>query len=228
MKKIHDFTGFHAYWIYVTVKSIHFGTKKFDIMHQRLPKKERFLKSWNEGRKDRDGMMFLKVMERIPARKMDYIRCFAAYYMKNPSFHVSDIMNDDFQTHKGNELELNDILATVKSDYLTALLYCNEKGIQPEDMFYGRDNGYLIYPVIYRLYDIGKVSVNSMIAFHEVFNIGAKICVNHETNIVDLERAKEYRLIFDKYSPIVYNYFEGIAWKKEIQDYHHYIMKYGR
>jgi hypothetical protein len=229
MKKLHDFSGFHAYWIYVTVKSIHFGSKKFDIMRQRLPKKERFLKSWNDGRKDRDGMMFYRVMERLPANKAAYIRCFAAYYMRNSSFHVSDIMNDDFDTYKANELELNDILNKVKSDYLTATLYCHEKDIQPEDMFYGRAETYKRLPLIYRLYDIGKISHNSLIAFNEIFGMGNfQTRGFHDMNIVDAEKIKSYRLIFDKYSPIVYHHFEGIEWQKEIQEYHHHIMKYGR
>lgn len=228
MNKLHDITGFHAYWIYVAVKNIHFGSKKYNIMESRLPQKKRFLKSWNDGRKDRDGMMFLKIMEKIPANKEKYIRLFAAYYVKNPSFHVSDILNDNFQTYKGNELELNDILETTKSDYLTAILYCFEKGIQPEDMFYGRDKGYVEFPLIFKLYDRGKISANSLIAFNEVFGIRSKLRVQACTNIVDEGRAKEYQLIFDKYSPIVYNYFQAISWKKEIQKYHHHIMKYGR
>jgi hypothetical protein len=227
MNKLHDITGFHAYWIYVAVKNIHFGSGKYNIMESRLPQKQRFLKSWNDGRKDRDGMMFLKIMEKIPANKVNYIRLFASYCIKDPSFHVSAIFNDDFQTYKQNELELADILGTVKSDYLHAILYCYEKGIQPQDMFYGRNTGYTKLPLIYKLYNRGKISTNSIIAFNEVFGIARGLDWNCQ-NIVEEAAIKHYKLIFVKYSPIVYHHFEDIAWKEEIQKYHHYIMKYGK
>jgi hypothetical protein len=227
MNKLHDITGFHAYWIYVAVKNIHFGTKKYNIMESRLPQKKRFLKSWNDGRKDRDGMMFLKIMEKIPANKVNYIRLFAAYAVKNPSFHVSDILNDNFQTYKQNQLELEDIIGTVKSDYLHAILYCYEKGIQPEDMFYGRNNGYTKLPLIYKLYDRKKISANSLIAFNEVFWI-KRLLIQQPGNIVEERQIKDYQLIFDKYSPIVYNHFKDINWKEKLQNYHQYIMKYGK
>lgn len=227
MNKIHNITGFHAYWIYVTVKNIHFRSPKYNIMESRLPQKKRFIKSWNDGRKDRDGMMFLKIMEKMPANKKDYIRLFAAYCIKNPSFHVSVIFNDNFQTYKQNELELDDIVGTVKSDYLHAILYCYEKGIQPEDMFYGRAAGYTKLPLIYKLYDRDKISINSLIAFNEVFGIRYRL-TDRPTNIVEKEQIKGYQLIFDKYCPIVYHRFKDINWKEKIQAYHHYIMKYGK
>lgn len=224
MIKTYNMTGFHAFWIYVAVKNIHFGDNKYNIMEQRLPTKARFLKTWNDGRKDRDGMQFLKIMERISGQeKQDYIRLFAAYYMKNPNFHVSVILNDNFHTYKQNELELNDLLATVKSDYLAAILYCHEKDIDPQHMFYGNDS----LPLIYKMFNRGKISTNSLIAFNEIFGI-AKGLYWYCNDVVEADRVKSYQQIFDKYRPIVYNYFKEIDWKKEIQSYHHHIMKYGR
>ena len=168
-------------------------------------------------------MMFLKIMEKMSSRKEDYIRLFTAYYMKKRYFHVSDILNDNYQTYKQNEIELNDILATVKSDYLTAILYCTEKDIEPQHMFYGDDG----IPLIYKLYDRGKISINSLIAFHEVFGI-AKGLYWYCKNVVEEDRIKFYKQIFNKYRPIVWGCFKDIAWKKEIQAYHHHIMAYGR
>lgn len=226
MKKLHDVTGFYAYWIYVATKSIHFGNGKYDITKDRLPTKAKFLNSWNSERKDRDGYVFMRVQERIPAVKEAYIRCFAAYYLKNPAFHVSDILADDFQTYKANELELKDLLATVKRDYLTAILRCKERDIQYQTMFYGTGQH---LPMIFRLYDQKKISANSLIAFDIIFGISNfKTRGFHGLTIVEEDRIKTYRKIFDKYSPIVYNYFKHIEWKEKIQDYHHYIMKYGR
>jgi len=224
MIKTHNMTGFHAFWVYMAIKNVHFSTGKYDIMRHRLPTKARFLGIWNNLRKDRDGMQFLKIMERMSSKKEDYIRLFAAYYMKKPLFHVSDILNDNFHTYKQSEIELNDILATVKSDYLTAILYCTERDVDPQHMFYGKDNG---LPGIYKMYDCGKVSVNTMIAFDTVFGIRHRL-TDRPLNIVAETRAVYYHLIFDKYRPIVYNYFKDIEWKKEIQAYHHHIMAYGR
>ena len=229
MFKTNDFTGFHAYWVYVTLKNIHFGSKKFDITVNRLPKKEQFLKSWNGGRKDRDGMMFYKIMENLPADKATYIRCFAAYYMKNPDFHVSEVVMDNFQVFKANELELHSPLATVKSDYLTAILQCHERDITPQTMFYGDEwrglSGGL--PWIYRLYDQRKISANSLIVFDEIFNISNRLYLNETLDIVAENKIIGYRKLFDKYRPLVYTYFEDRDWKSLLQDYHHQIMQSG-
>lgn len=201
---------------------IHFTSKKYDITNSKLPRKQQFLNQWNDGRKDRDGMCFYRVMEKIPADNKKYIRCFAAYRMKNESYHVSEILLDNFATYYQNELELTDILNTVKSDYLTAVLHASDNNIDLQKMFYGTVH---IFPLIYRLFDRGMISVNSMIAFHDIFGIG-NLRGGIQEDIVLMERAKRYRLIFDKYSPIVYNeFFKHIAWKKEIQAYHREINK---
>ena len=220
-------TGFYAYWIYVTVKNIHFGSRKYDITRQRLPKKDQFIKTWNQGRKDKDGILFYKVESSLPFKKEEFIRCFAYYYMKNPQFHVSDILNDGFNLYRQNEIELDDILGTVKSDFLTAILRCEEKDIDRHHMFYGTNQ---ILPIIFRLYDQGKISVNSLIAFNEVFPLAQKVSAERDTktlNIVDLERCKKYAIIFDKYQQIVYNSYKDIDWKDILQSYHKQIMQRG-
>ena len=218
MNKLHSVSGFTAFWIYVTVKNIHFGSQKYDITKRRLPRKAQFLKSWNNGRKDRDGIMFMRIMEKMPSDKESYIRLFASYYMKNPSFHVSEILNDGFQTYHQNELELKDILNTVKSDYLTSILYCTDKDIKPQKMFYG-DNK---IPLIFKLYDRGLISINSLIAFNIIFGIRYHL-TDRPINIVDENKVKKYLQIFDKYSPIVYDFFKLIEWKNEVQAFHHEI-----
>ncbi len=218
-------TGFKAYWMYVAVKNIYFRPgSRYDIMSHRLPRKEQFLKSWNTKRSKTDGHLFYKIMNRMTkakAGKEDYIRLFGIYCIKNPQFHVSDIFYDGYRTYKDNEYYLKDILQTVKSDYLTAMLEVHERDISPKKMFYGK------MPHIFKLYDQGKININSLIAFHEIFGIG-NITSGKDLNIVDQQKAIHYRLIFDKYRPLVYNFFKEIEWKKEIQEYHYHIMKYGR
>jgi len=220
-------TGFHAYWIYCTIKHIHFSSGKYDITKQRLPKKEQFLKSWNDRVINRDGSLFYKFYESLPFDKETYIRCFAYYYMKNPQFHISDILTDNFQTFKFNELELEDILGTVKSDFLTVILRTEEKEIDKHHMFYGSDQ---ILPIVFRLFDQGKISINSLIAFNEVFPLARKVLAERETrtlNIVDAERCKNYAIIFDKYAQIVYNSYKDIDWKDILQSYYKQIMQRG-
>jgi 5-formaminoimidazole-4-carboxamide-1-beta-D-ribofuranosyl 5'-monophosphate synthetase len=91
-------------------------------------------------------------------------------------------------------------------------------------MFYGAGNGHL--PIVFKLYDQKKISANTLIAFNEIFGISNfKTRGFHGLTIVDADRMKRYQKIFDKYSPIVYNYFKDIKWKQEIQAYHHEIMK---
>lgn len=218
-------TGFIAYWIYCTVKHIHFKGK-YDIMLQRLPKREQFVKSWNGGRKDRDGLLFHKVMEILPYNKLTYIRCMAYYYMQNPNFHVSDILADNFQLFAKNELELDDIETTVKSDYLAAVLYCHERDIPEMVMFYGTAT---TLPYIFTLYDRGKISVNSMVAFNLIFHMFNKVRdgLIDDIDIIRQDKCKNYAKIFDKYCQIVYNYYKDIDWKDLLQNYHYAILQRG-
>lgn len=219
-------TGFHAYWIYCTIKHIHFKSDKYSIVNQRLPRREQFVRTWNEGRKDRDGLLFLKLFKNIPFKKEHYIRCFAYYYMQNPAFHVSDILNDNFQLYKKYELELDNIEQTVKSDYLTAALYSAERDVPMQDMFYGAGTG---LPFIFTLYDRGKISIHSMIAFDLVFHLRARVRdgLLDDIDIVRQDKCKNYAVIFDKYAEIVYNYYTSIDWKELLQTYHYEIMKLG-
>jgi hypothetical protein len=218
-----DPTGFTAFWIYVTVKKIYFKPGgKYDILRQRLPRKQQFLKAWNDGRKDRDGMLFYKFMENMPRKKIEYIRAFATYFLWSEDFHIRQIIHDNFRRYKANVLELNDIEATVKSDYLSAILHCYEKDVTPETMFYGDKS----LPLIFKLYDRGLISHNSLIAFDEVFRVRSKLN-NYNVDVILQERIKKYELIFDKYRPLVYNHFDSIEWKKTLQKYHKKIMKEG-
>ncbi|RKX18544.1 MAG: hypothetical protein DRP51_09000, partial [Candidatus Zixiibacteriota bacterium] len=99
---------------------------------------------------------------------------------------------------------------------------CSDKDIAPQKMFYGTNQ---VLPLIFRLFDRGIISVNSLIAFQDIFGIG-HFRGGLAENIVEMERIKKYRGIFDKYSPIVYNeFFKNIAWKKEIQSFHREINK---
>jgi hypothetical protein len=222
----HGKTGFHAYWIYCTIKHIHFKSTKYDIVEQRLPRKEQFIKSWNEGRKDKDGLLFHKLMELLPYRKDVFIRCMAYYYMQNPAFHVSEILNDNLQLFAKYELELGDIETTVKSDYLNAILHCHERDVPMKQMFYGYAES---LPYIFTLYDRGKCSIHSLVAFNLVFHLFNKVRdgLLDDIDIVRRDKCKNYATIFDKYAQIVYNYYTSIDWKDLLQTYHYDIMQRG-
>lgn len=212
-------SGFHAYWIYCAVKMMHFGSGKFDITKQPLPRKEMFMNKWNTDRKDKDGILFQKFMEQMPRLKDHYIRCFSRYYLDDPNFHISNVINDKMSLYKRNELELDAILDTVRSDFITALEYGHRKDIKPDKMFTGNAEN---PPFVYRLYDRGKVSCNSLIAF----NLGFKPDIYPDKNPdimtgynpVDAEKMKMWTKIFVEYYKIVYNYYQDRNWNSYFKE----------
>lgn len=202
-------SGFHAYWVYVAVKMMHFGSSNYDITKMPLPRKEMFLNKWNTDRKDKDGILFQKFMQQMPRQKSDYIRCFSRYWLNDPNFHISDVLNDKMSLYKRNELELDGILDMVGGDFAKSLNYCHLKKIKYGFMFDGDKEN---LPYLFRLYDRGKISPNSLIAFNFGFDLEKRLD-NKSLNIVDQEKIKIYRKIFVEYYKIVYNYYQDRNWK---------------
>jgi len=204
-------SGFHAYWVYCAVKMMHFGSGSYDITQMGLPRKEMFLNKWNTDRKDKDGILFQKFMEQMPRLKDHYIRCFSRYYLNDPNFHISNVLNDKMSLYKRNELELDAIVDTVRGDFVAALNYGHKKDIKPDKMFIGDNQN---VPFILRLYDRGKVSVNSIIAFHLGFKPDIYPDKMTGYNPVDQEKMKMWTKIFVEYYKVVYNTFQNRNWNK--------------
>ncbi len=203
-------SGFHAYWVYVAVKMMHFGKSNYDITKQGLPRKEMFLNKWNSDRKDKDGLLFQKFMQQMPRDKNHYIRCFSRYYLDDPNFHISNVLIDKMSLYKRNELELDNILNTVKGDFIEVLNYCHKKGMTYGKMFQPYQGN---APFVLRLYDRGKVSVNSIVAFSLAFGypdiMTGKIS---GLNPIDKEKMKMWTKIFVEYHKVVYNTFINRNW----------------
>jgi hypothetical protein len=202
-------SGFHAYWVYCAVKMMHFGSGSYDITKMGLPRKEMFLNKWNTDRKDKDGILFQKFMEQMPRLKDHYIRCFSRYYLNDPNFHISNVLNDKMSLYKRNELELDAIVDTVRGDFVAALNYGHKKDIKPVKMFYGDDQN---APFILRLYDRGKVSVNSIIAFNLAFKPDINPDIMTGYNPVDQEKMIMWTKIFVEYYKVVYNTYQNRNW----------------
>jgi hypothetical protein len=207
-------SGFHAYWVYCAVKMMHFGSSKYDITKMGLPRKEMFLNKWNTDRKDKDGLLFQKFMQQMPRLKDHYIRCFSRYWLNDPNFHISHVLNDKMSLYKRNELELDAIVDTVRGDFVSALNYCHNKGMNYGQMF-GHYKGNA--PFVLRLYDRGKISVNSIVAMNLAFNYqdinpDKKPDIMTGLNPIDQEKMKMWTKIFVEYYKVVYNYFQDRNW----------------
>jgi len=204
-------TGFTQFWIYNVVKFIYFNSKKYDITKQKLPKRDSYLKTWNSDRKDKDGMMFYKLVEKIPKSKAAYVRLYSYYYLKNSKFYISEIYNDEFKLWKKNEYEIRNLDNVVSNDFIKIVQLSKEKNIKLKRYF--RDDK---MPLVFKLYDKGEISVHSLIIFNLVFSIFDNL--NKDAlNIVELTKIKKYDMIFNKYYPVVKNYFKETDWKEYLQ-----------
>jgi hypothetical protein len=111
--------------------------------------------------------------------------------------------------YKRNELELDAIVDTVRGDFVAALNYGHKKDIKPVKMFYGDDQN---APFILRLYDRGKVSVNSIIAFNLAFKPDINPDIMTGYNPVDQEKMIMWTKIFVEYYKVVYNTYQNRNW----------------
>jgi hypothetical protein len=134
--------------------------------------------------------------------------------LNDPNFHISHVLNDKMSLYKRNELELDAIVDTVRGDFVSALNYCHNKGMNYGQMF-GHYKGNA--PFVLRLYDRGKISVNSIVAMNLAFNYqdinpDKKPDIMTGLNPIDQEKMKMWTKIFVEYYKVVYNYFQDRNW----------------
>jgi len=199
-------TGFNQFWIYSTVKYIYFNSKNYDILKHRLPKRDSYIHQWNSGRKDRDGILFYKMKDRIPPFKETYIRLFAYYYLQNKDYHVSEIYDDKFELFNKNEYEIRNLKTVVGGDFLRFVNYATK--IKIKKLFISESG----LPFVFKMFDQNKISIHSLIVFNDIFKIYDKLTLD-KLNIVEKEKLKRYELIFDKYKPLVYDFINDVDWK---------------
>jgi len=180
---------------------MHFGSKKYDITEMPLGRKERFLKKWNEEMINRaESLMFLKLDKLY--NKDQIIRLFAYYYLEDKNFYITDVIEDDFKLFRDNELELILLKDVLERDFYTIYYLKNKNERKMIDILFKKKG----IPYIFKMYNLKMISIHTLIALHLVWDIGNKI--NHESlNIVEEEKLKKYKIIFDKYIQIVYKYY---------------------
>jgi hypothetical protein len=194
-------TGFRAYHIYNVVKYVHFGSKKYDISKSPLCKRDVFLKKWNdEVRHKGISLLYLKLDKLFNNKEL--IRLFSYYYLEDKDFYVTAVIEDDLRIFKKYETELELLKEVIESDLLRIFILMKKNNKLLKDILFSK-NG---MPLILQMYDRKIINVHTLLAFDIVWSIGSKIKVEH-LNIVEAEKYKKYRLIFDKYKQIVYKYF---------------------
>lgn len=205
-----DDSGFLQWWIYFTVKNIHFTKNTYDITKYRLPKREYYVKQWNEKYKDTEGILFYRLQNKIPYDKNTYIRLFSYYYIENNGkFHIHNIFDDNFKLFVKYEHELRNLEEIVFLDFLKLLNLAAESRLQLKKIFFDNNK----FPLVFSKYNIREISPHSMIAFNLAFNIFDKLKERKNLNIVEKEKIKNYNKLFDNYQKVVYTFFKDKDWK---------------
>lgn len=192
-------TGFNAYHIYNTVKYIYFPGKKYDIIKHQLPRREVFVKKWNnEVINRKDSLYFLNLEKDYTKEQL--IRMMSIYYLDNNKFYVTNIFDDEFYLYKKGESDLNNLDLVIETDLLKLLYITKSNNVPISNIFKYKDK----IPFIYTLYEKGIIRLNSLVAFGTVTKIN-NFDNYKATNIIEEEKIKKYKKIFDKYLPIIYN-----------------------
>lgn len=195
-------TGFGSYHIFHVITKMHFRRGKYNVSIMKLPKKDVWLKKWNNEMINRmDSLMFYKLDQKYT--KDELIRMFSYYWINDNSFYISDIFNDDFKLFKRNEWQLKNIKEVLEDDFLKILIFSIKNNISLNRIFKGDDT----YSILLRLFDKKKISINSLIGFNIGFNFFEKIDY-YRLNLVQKDKYKKYEIIFDKYTKIVYKGFD--------------------
>jgi hypothetical protein len=181
---------------------MHFKSKKYDIIKMPLAKREQFLKKWNDEMINRaESLMFLKIDKLY--NKDQIIRLFAYYYLEDKNFYITSVIEDEFKLFRKYESELSLIKDVIETDFYKIVYLMRKNNTKFKDILFN-ENG---IPKIFKIYDMKIISVHTLIAIDLLWDIGNKI--NYESlNVVEEEKLKKYKTIFDKYVPIVYKYYD--------------------
>jgi hypothetical protein len=211
-----DKTGFHAYWIYETLKHIHFKKGDYDITKHRLPQKEKWAKAWNTKRRHHDGMIFLTIEEHVPYTKQCIVEAIAFYWVRSLNFYPKEILEDGFVKYQKYRDELNLLKSVVTTDFATVCVSALKKEQKIKDMFV-TDSG--LPPIVWK-YLHEEISPHSLIAFELATDFRKHVNVE-SLNMIEKEKWEKIELIFDKYYQIVYNYYANTDWKEFLKTLYH-------
>ena len=171
--------------------------------------KDYFINSWNKKRAKKDGHFFQKLENFLPRDRMKFIRFFSYYYIKDLNIYIKDILDDEFRIYEFNEYQLCHIKEGVKTDFRAILNFADRNNKTIKDVFRCDK-----IPPIFKLYDIGRISVYSLIIFNEIFNLTRDVNIN-KLDVLDTERYEVYQnIIFNKFRFVVNDYLfnDRIDW----------------
>ena len=198
-----ELTGFNSFWVYNSVKYVHFTSKRVNVL-DKLPKKEMYLKKWNEEMiHRRESLMFMKLDEKFKNHQDRLIRLFAYYYLQDARFYVTDVFNDNFNLFDKMEYELNHIKDVIENDFIKVMIYSLTNKVSMNTIFKSLNQ----LPDVFKLFDRGTISVHSLIAFNLSFGCMDRLKQN-ELNIVEQEKIKKYKKLLERYLLLVYKYFD--------------------
>jgi hypothetical protein len=202
-------TGFNAYWIYVNVKQMHFGSEKYDITKSGFAKKQLFISKWNSERVARDGKLFFQIEERYPSAN-DLVKLYSVYYYNDTNFYVNDILNDRFDLFKKRQLEIANINVVFNNDLNTVIMHCIENKVKISEVLFQEG----IIPKILTL----DISPFTVCIFNMIFKLTDKININ-SFNVLEKKKATVLQIKLDKFQKIYYTVLSKdiTEWKKIIR-----------
>lgn len=201
-------TGFYAYIFYVRTK-LYYNSKKYDILTKKI-NKNKYIKSWNNKRANKDGMMFLEIENFLPRKRMNFIRFYSYYYLQNSNFYIREIMDSDFKLYRYYEMQLNSIKEVFKSDFRYILFFIYKNKIKLKNIFRSKT-----LPIIFQMYERKKISIFSLLIFENLFHIIKNINFNN-LDFLEKEKYNFYsEIVFNKFERIIHNriFERGIDWK---------------
>jgi hypothetical protein len=196
-------TGFRAYHIYNVVKYAHFGSKTYDVAKHPLCKKAQFLSKWNDEVRHKGVSLIYHKLDGLFTNR-ELIRLFAYYYLEDSGFYVTDVIDDDLATYKKREAELEMIEDVLETDMLRIFVLMTKNGKSLKEILFA-DTG---TPYVLQMYDRKIVCANTLVALDDAFGIGSSLSGDEGLNVVEAEKRKKHRIIFDKYKQIVYDRFD--------------------
>lgn len=198
-------TGFEAYCLYVFIKQIHFKDNTFNVMNlKKTPMGNKLIKSWNDNRRNKDGLSFQKIESKFNKIK-PLARLYSSYYINNPNFYIQDLFDDEFHIYKNNMNELKMIKDVFTNDLLDIISHIKIENTTTKELFVSNSS----IPQIFKM----GLSFNSLVIMDDIFDI-VKLNEKNKINTLEKERWKQLKLLLKWYKPIIQKYLNENNWKE--------------
>ena len=182
-----DESGFRAYRVFCSMKA-HFSSKNYNILDG-LIHKQRLVNKWNEERFSTDGRLYFIVDEKFPKIK-ELIYMFAVYLKTTDNFHVSNVIDDNYETWEKFKWELKNFNSQLEIDKRKLKRYIEKEGISLKEL--------ITRPEIFS----AKISLFTLIYLNMRYNITENMVAESAIEIKRLDKKKltlnKLQLIFEK------------------------------